>query len=99
MVGPGIWQETVKTMKNVKYTNRTWVMATKQKNGEKDTKNTVSAGLWGENWKTWKMRNSHGRTTNMARNTEKRSKGETHTISTKICQEKVKNVNNEKYTL
>ena len=35
----------------------------------------------------------------MARNTEKRSKGETHTISTKICQEKVKNVNNEKYTL
>ena len=45
------------------------------------------------------MRNSHGRTSNMARNTEKRSKRETHTISPKICQEKVKNVNNEKYTL
>jgi hypothetical protein len=27
----------VKTIKNVKYTNRTWVMATKQKNGEKET--------------------------------------------------------------
>jgi hypothetical protein len=27
----------VKTMKNVKYTNRTWVMATKQKNVEKET--------------------------------------------------------------
>ena len=37
MVGPGIQQETVKNMKNVKYTNRTWVMATKQKNGEKET--------------------------------------------------------------
>ena len=37
MVGPGIQQETVKTMKNVKYTNRTWIMATKQKNGEKET--------------------------------------------------------------
>ena len=40
-----------------------------------------------------------GRTSNMARNTEKPSKRETHTISPKICQEKVKNVNNEKYTL
>ena len=37
MVGPGIQQETVKNMKNVKYTNRTWVMATKQKNVEKET--------------------------------------------------------------
>ena len=45
------------------------------------------------------MRNSHGRTSNMARNTEKRSKRETHTISPGICQETVKNVNNEKYTL
>ena len=40
-----------------------------------------------------------GKTNNMARNTEKPSKRETHTISTKKCQEKVKNVNNEKYTL
>ena len=30
---------------------------------------------------------------------KKPSKRETHTISPKICQEKVKNVNNEKYTL
>jgi hypothetical protein len=45
------------------------------------------------------MRNSHGRTSNMARNTEKRPKRETHIIRPKICQEKVKNVNNEKYTL
>ena len=37
MVGPGIQEETVKNMKNVKYTNRTWVMATKQKNVEKET--------------------------------------------------------------
>ena len=35
----------------------------------------------------------------MARNTEKRPKRETHIIRPKICQEKVKNVNNEKYTL
>ena len=40
-----------------------------------------------------------GKTNNMARNTEKPSKRETHTISPKKCQEKVKNVNNEKYTL
>ena len=40
-----------------------------------------------------------GKTNNMARNTEKPSKRETHTISPKICQETVKNVNNEKYTL
>ena len=37
MVGPGIQQETVKNMKNVKFTNRTWVTATKQNNGEKET--------------------------------------------------------------
>ena len=37
MVVPEIQQEIAKTMKNVKYTNRTWVMATKQKNGEKET--------------------------------------------------------------
>ena len=35
----------------------------------------------------------------MARNTEKRAKIETHSISPGICQETVKNVNNEKYTL
>ena len=40
-----------------------------------------------------------GKTNNMARNTEKPSKRETHTISPKKCQEKVKNVNNEKCTL
>ena len=45
------------------------------------------------------MRNSHGRTSNMARNIEKSAKRETHTISPGICQETVKNVNNEKYTL
>ena len=31
--------------------------------------------------------------------TEKRAKIETHSISPGICQETVKNVNNEKYTL
>ena len=35
----------------------------------------------------------------MARNTEKRAKIETHSISPGTCQETVKNVNNEKYTL
>ena len=44
------------------------------------------------------MRNSHGRTRNMARNTEKRAERETHTINPEICQETVKNVNNEKYS-
>ena len=34
----------------------------------------------------------------MARNTEKRAERETHTINSKICQETVKNVNNEKYS-
>ena len=33
------------------------------------------------------------------RETLKRTKWETHTIRTGICQETVKNVNNEKYTL
>ena len=37
MVGPGIQQETVKNMKNVKYTIKTRVTATKQKNVEKET--------------------------------------------------------------
>ena len=51
MVGPGIQQETVKNMKNVKYTIRTWVMATKQKNGEKETQ-TLFQLDYGEKTKT-----------------------------------------------
>jgi hypothetical protein len=45
------------------------------------------------------MRNTHGRNRNRVRNTEKHAKRGTHSISPGICQETVKNENNEKYTL
>ena len=37
-VGPGVWRETLKNVKNVKYTLWTWSMAIKLKNEENETK-------------------------------------------------------------
>ena len=67
MVGPGIQQETVKNMKNVKYTNRTWVMATKQKNVEKETQTLFQLEYCEKTEKTWKMKHKHSFTLNVSR--------------------------------
>ena len=74
-------------------------MATKQKNVEKETQTQFQLD-YGEKTEKRGRGETHMVGLGIWRETLKKpSKRETHTISPKICQEKVKNVNNEKYTL
>ena len=75
MVGPGIWQETLKNVKNVKYTSSIWVLAKNNlKNVENETQTLFNLEYGEKHSKMWKMRNAHCRTWKMARNSEKHEK-------------------------
>ena len=86
MVGPGIWQETLKGWKVRNVHCRTGNMARKLKKWKQDTP-TVRLGIWWETWQTRKMKNSLGRIWKMVRNREKRENVEIHIVGPWLWQE------------
>ena len=85
-----MWRETVKNVKNEKYT--LWDIDSSEKSKKKKLENetqTLCDLPYGEKHrKKCKMRNTHCRTWNMARNSEKREEGEIHTVEPGLWQEK-----------
>jgi len=106
-VGP-IWRETVKNLKNGKYTLLNGNMARKLKNVENETQTLYWLEYGKKHWKTWKMRNipcktcvrnAQCRTWNMARKQKKRGKWDTNTVWPGTWQGTLTNLENEKCTL
>ena len=86
-----MWRETVKNVKNEKYTlwDLEYGEKTKKKKILENETQTLCDLPYGEKHrKKCQMRNTHCKNWDMARNSEKREEGEIHTIEPGLRQEK-----------